>query len=194
MDLLERQAHQRAAPRTGFDPERMKAVLQLVAQRSGWGRADQLPKGRAKGVAFQYSHRGYFAHVADVSVDAANKVRVHKVWVAADIGSQVVNPEQLGEHGAGRRHRRAEPHDGLGDHHRQGPRRADQLRHSIRSRACGSRRRRSKFISWRRSIRPPGWASPLCRRPFRRCATRSSQRPASASATLPINKHGFSWA
>jgi isoquinoline 1-oxidoreductase subunit beta len=59
-------------------------VIKTVAERAGWGR--EMPKGSALGLAFHFSHAGHFAEVAEVSVDANKKVRVHKVWVVADIG------------------------------------------------------------------------------------------------------------
>ena len=44
------------------------------------------------GLACHYCHAGYFAEVADVSVDRMNRITVHRVWAAGDVGSQIMNP------------------------------------------------------------------------------------------------------
>lgn len=78
----------------GFSNERMIGVLKDVAQRSGWAnrRTGQQANGTAMGIACHYSHRGYFAEVAEVTVTKDNALKVNRVWVSADVGRQIVNP------------------------------------------------------------------------------------------------------
>jgi isoquinoline 1-oxidoreductase beta subunit len=69
---------------------RMRAVLDLAADRAGWGTA--LPAGSGRGVSIQYAFGSYLAQVAEVSMDAQGRPRVGRVVCAMDCG-QVVNPD-----------------------------------------------------------------------------------------------------
>lgn len=73
------------------DPRR-KALLELVAQKAGWGSA--LPAGHGRGIAVHHSFGSYVAQVAEVSVNREGEVRVHKVMCAVDCG-RIVNPDTL---------------------------------------------------------------------------------------------------
>ena len=75
----------------GYDAPRMAAVVRAVAERSGWGKRKPAP-GHALGFAQYYSHQGYFAEVVEASVADSGRVKVHKVWVVGDVGSQIINP------------------------------------------------------------------------------------------------------
>ena len=80
-----------AGTKTAFDPQRMKAVLELVRDKSGWGKTD-LADGTGQGVAFHFSHRGYFAEVVQATISPEGELGVDKIWVAGDVGNQIVNP------------------------------------------------------------------------------------------------------
>jgi isoquinoline 1-oxidoreductase subunit beta len=71
---------------------RHKAVLELAAEKAGWGKP--APGGRARGIAVHQSFGTYVAQVAEVSVAADGKIRVHRVVCAVDCG-RVVNPETV---------------------------------------------------------------------------------------------------
>ena len=73
-----------------YNTGRMRAVLDKAAAMAGWGR--KLPKRTGLGVAFHFSHLGYFANVIEASVAADGTVKVVKIWVAGDIGRQIVHP------------------------------------------------------------------------------------------------------
>jgi isoquinoline 1-oxidoreductase beta subunit len=67
----------------------MAGVVRLAAEKSGWNKP--LPRGRGRGIAFQYSHNGYAAIVVEVTVTPKGELTVDRVVAAVDVGSQIVN-------------------------------------------------------------------------------------------------------
>ncbi len=75
---------------TPYNVGRMKHVLYQVADKSDWGKRS-FPRGQGQGIACYFSHRGYIAEVADVSVSRQGELKVDRVVVVSDIGAQIVN-------------------------------------------------------------------------------------------------------
>jgi isoquinoline 1-oxidoreductase beta subunit len=71
---------------------RARAVLDLAAEKAGWGQ--KLPEGIGRGVSLQFAFASYMAHVAEVEVAKNGSVRVRRVVCAVDCGS-VVNPDTV---------------------------------------------------------------------------------------------------
>jgi len=64
-------------------------VLNLVAEKAGWGKP--LPAGRYRGIAVVEAFNTYVAEVAEISLGQYKNVKVHRVVAAVDLG-QPVNP------------------------------------------------------------------------------------------------------
>lgn len=79
-----------ARHRPVYDAERMRGVVRDVAKISGWG-TKSFPKGRGAGLGYYFSHQGYFAQVAEVTVSPQGGLKVDHVYVSCDFGSQIVN-------------------------------------------------------------------------------------------------------
>ncbi|HKM90335.1 MAG TPA: xanthine dehydrogenase family protein molybdopterin-binding subunit [Candidatus Acidoferrales bacterium] len=67
-------------------------VLELVAEKAGWG--SPLPAGQARGIAVHDSFGSYTAFVAEASVSKQGEVTVHRMVCAVDCGP-VVNPNTI---------------------------------------------------------------------------------------------------
>jgi len=68
------------------------AVLEAVAQKAGWG--TKPPEGVFRGICQTMGFGSYVAAVAEVSVDAEGKLKIHKITAATDPG-HAVNPAQI---------------------------------------------------------------------------------------------------
>jgi isoquinoline 1-oxidoreductase beta subunit len=71
---------------------RAKAVLELAAEKAGWGQA--LPQNVGRGVSIQFAFGTYMAQVAEVEVSKDGAVRVRRVVCAVDCGA-VINPDTV---------------------------------------------------------------------------------------------------
>ena len=73
-----------------LDTSKFRSVLELAAEKSGWGRP--LPSGQGRGIACHYSFGTYIAHVAEVTVAKDGTVRVNRIVSAVNCGT-AVNPD-----------------------------------------------------------------------------------------------------
>jgi isoquinoline 1-oxidoreductase beta subunit len=159
---------------------RAKAVLELAAEKAGWGQP--LPERVGRGVALQFVFATYMAHVAEVEVSKDGAVRVRRVVCAVDCGT-VINPDTV----------RAQIQSAVNF----GITAALHGEISLKN----GRVEQTNFDTYQmlrmneapaievhivQSFEPPGgWAKPGPRPSFRPSLTRSSRRSASGCASCP---------
>jgi len=80
LELLDK-AKQSPTGAIKYDIDRTKAVINLVAEKAGWGKKKNL----AQGFSVYFSHRSYVAQVAEVEMINGNPV-LKKIYAASDCG------------------------------------------------------------------------------------------------------------
>ncbi len=73
-----------------YNVARMRNVLKFAAEKAGWGRK-KYPKGSGAGIGFHFSHKGYFAQIAEVTVTREGQLTVDRFISVGDVGAQIVN-------------------------------------------------------------------------------------------------------
>ena len=74
----------------GYSVARMRNILKFTAEKAGWGKK-KFARGSGAGIAFHFSHQGYFAQVAEVTVSKDGQVKVDRFVTGGDVGRQIVN-------------------------------------------------------------------------------------------------------
>ena len=75
-----------------IDTARLRKVVELVAEKGGWGRS--VPKGHGLGIAVHRSFVSYIATIVEVAIDDKGTLTVPRVDTAIDCGTYV-NPERI---------------------------------------------------------------------------------------------------
>ena len=76
-----------------YDIGRLRNVLEVAADKSGWGKRKLAP-GRALGIAAHRSFLCYVACVAEVGLDSNGKAKVYRIDLVADPG-MIINPDRV---------------------------------------------------------------------------------------------------
>lgn len=89
LELLQRAKSNPVGKNNDYDADRYAGVLQLLKEKSGWGKPEN--KGKKRGVAAYFCHNSYAGHVLDI-VLRDGEPYVEHVTSAIDCGV-VVNPD-----------------------------------------------------------------------------------------------------
>ncbi len=88
LELLKRAQNNPVGQNNDYEAARYAGVLELVKEKSGWGKSNQA--GIHRGVSAYFCHNSYVAQVLDMVVEKGKPI-IQKVYCAVDCGI-VVNP------------------------------------------------------------------------------------------------------